>query len=202
MEGTYRRQRNPRINNKSMKTKVILLCILCGALAYAGDPFEKALRSMNRGDFTFSYIRINRKDKTEWELRQVPSAEIILRLTHDKTNADSSIYTYSNLIDVMRESNKVGVLLSLDVGLLYIQCNRAADGSWSEAWRQIILGATGPSKNTASIRLDGINSVEIASSEGVRSTYTITNSQVKKDGVPYSPSKIFSISGGNSQETK
>ncbi len=107
-----------------MKIKMTLLCILYGALAFAGEPLEKTLTSINRGVFTFSYIRINRNDKTEWELRQVPSGELILRLTHNKTDADYSIYTYSNLIDVMREGNQAGVLLSLDVGLLILSAFR------------------------------------------------------------------------------
>jgi hypothetical protein len=185
-----------------MKTALTIICIICGGIASADEPIEKNLASMKRGNSTYSYVRIDRGKKTEWQLLNMPSGDVILRLSHDQEKADSSILTYSNLIDVVREGDQVGVLLSLDVGLLYVRCSRGENGPWTEIWRQNIMGASGPSSNITSIKLDSLDTVGIVAKDGGRSEFVLSKTEVKKDGSAYQADKGFSIRGGSPEKSE
>lgn len=185
-----------------MKIALTFICLICGSMASADEPIEKNLVSIKRENSTYSYVRIGNENNIEWQLRHQPSGDVVLRFFHDKENSDTSIFTYSNLIDVVQEEDQFGVLLSLDVGLLYIRCSRGADGTWTENWRQRIIGASGPNKNIASIKLEKLDTVGIASDDGGSSKFVLSKSEVKKDGASYVPSKGLSIKGGSTEISK
>jgi len=171
-------------------------------MAYADEPIEKNLVSMKRGNSTYSYVRIDHEKSIEWQLRHQPSGDVVFRFLHDKQKSDSSIFTYSNLIDVVREKDQVGVLLSLDIGLLYVRGSRGADGAWTETWRQRIIGASGPNNNITSIKLESLDTVGIASKDGGNNRFVLTKTEVTKDGEAYAPSKGLSVKGGSPEKSK
>lgn len=182
-----------------MKTVLTVISCIFGAYAFADEPIENTLASIKRGDTTFSYVRTDLKDRSEWELRNAQRGDVLLKFSIEKADAKKSIYTYSNLIDVIKVNDQAGILLSLDVGLLYVRCSQKDDGSWTEAWRQRIIGATGPQAKITLIQLKTIDTITIKSSERNHSEFVISQQEVKKDGVAYVPAKGFSIGGGSSK---
>jgi hypothetical protein len=182
-----------------MKKALTFIYFIFGSFAFAGEPVEKTLASIKRGDATFSYVRTDREDRSEWELRHAPRGDVLLRFSTEKADAKKSIYTYSNLIDVIKENDQAGILLSLDVGLLYVRCTQKDDGSWTETWRQRIIGATGPQAKITVIQLKAIDTITIKSSERNHSEFVLSQQEVKKDGVAYVPTKGVSIGGGSSK---
>lgn len=185
-----------------MKTALTIICLICGSLASADELIEKNLASMKHGNSTYSYVRIEHEKNIEWQLRHQPSGDVVLSFSHDKQKSDSSIFTYSNLIDVIREEDRIGVLLSLDVGLLYVRCDRGDDGAWTEIWKQRIIGASDPNSNITSIKLEKLDTVEIASKDGESSKFVLSKSEVKKNGALYVPSKGLSVKGASTEKSK
>jgi len=179
-----------------MKRALTIIYFISATFACADETSEKTLASMKRGDTTFNYVRIIRGEQSEWELRVLPKGDILLKLSSEKDKGISSMYTYSNLIDVVHEGDQVGVLLSVDVGLLYIRCAREADGYWKESWRQRIIGATGPQAKTTLIKLKKIDTITIESKEGNDSEFVLSKEEVKKDGSTYEPDRGFLLGGG------
>jgi hypothetical protein len=182
-----------------MKKSLTFFCFIFQAFAFADEPVEKTLASIKRGDATFSYVRTDREERSDWELRHAPLGEVLLRFSTEKIDAKKSIYTYSNLIDVIKEKDQAGVLLSLDVGLLYVRCSQKDDGSWTETWRQRIIGAIGPQAKITAIQLKAIDTITIISSKDNHSEFVVSKQEVKKDGVIYVPAKEFSIQGGSAK---
>jgi hypothetical protein len=179
-----------------MKKLIIITILLSTNLLMSDEPKHTLLRKITKDVASYSYVKKHIEGGTNWELLIKPENELIVLFSSKNIDEKSSNYLHSNLIDTNRNGNIIGILLSIDIGMVYIQCEREKDGSWKELWRKHIVGATGPGQNISAITLYSLDSFEVVKRNGTKTKFELSKDQIKKDGKEFKVDKVLSIKAG------
>jgi hypothetical protein len=187
VEGEIGSERYARNFYRTMRNCLLVMVCFGFMTCILAKAEEVPMRVLRNESGVYEYVRIQGEQQDAWELRSGDSNEVIFRHVLDKRDVGGSVFEYSNLVDVVRKGDEVGVLLSVHVGLMYIRCARTRDGQWEESWRKLIVGATGLGVSAVSVKLEQISRIDVITKDEALNTYDVSRDAVLKDGKPFVP---------------
>ncbi|MGB0416692.1 MAG: hypothetical protein ACPGKS_07580 [Coraliomargarita sp.] len=169
-------------------------------LATYGFAEQLMLKEIESGEQVFIYSLNESDSHMEWSVRIHQSSETIWTHTHNKNGNSSPSLEFSQLIDIKSTGSKVSFIISRFKGILFVSVTKDKNGSWVEGYKKILWNIASKEKGTQTIRLSGLDTVEVTDKDGNVFKYEVRSDQVSENGNTFesAPERAFFINSRSS----